>query len=75
MVSSVLISKSLEQLLEVGRSGIEGLVKIPEGKGKSEAKKTPRTCMFGSASLVVINKAVPKTLIQSSALLNCDNGP
>lgn len=31
--------------------------------------------MFGSASLIVINKAVPKTLIQSSALLNCDNGP
>lgn len=38
MALSILISKSLEQLLEVGKSGIEGLVKIPEGKGKSEAK-------------------------------------
>lgn len=38
VASSVLLSESLEQLLEVGRSGIEGLVKIPEGKERSETK-------------------------------------
>ncbi|KAF2987115.1 hypothetical protein EK904_012051 [Melospiza melodia maxima] len=31
---------SLEQLLEVEKSGMEGLVKIPEGKERSEAKDT-----------------------------------
>jgi len=29
---------SLEQLVEVGRSGVEWMVKIPEGKGRSEEK-------------------------------------
>lgn len=38
MASSVLLSESLEQQPEVGRSGIEGLVKTPEAKEKSEAK-------------------------------------
>lgn len=38
MASSVLLSKSLEQLLEVERSGMKGLVKIPEGKERNKAK-------------------------------------
>lgn len=65
MASSVLLSASLEQLLEMGRSGME--VNIPEGKERS-GEKAPRNCMFGSASLIVINKALPKPLIQSSEL-------
>ena len=35
MASSVL---HLEQLAEVGRSGMEWMVKIPEGKGRGKAK-------------------------------------
>lgn len=38
MASSVLLSESLEELLGVGRGGIEELVRIPEVKEGSEAK-------------------------------------
>lgn len=74
VASWVLLSGSLEQLLEMGRSGMEVLVKIPEEKERT-GEKAPRNCMFGSASLIVINKAMPKPLIQSSELWNCGNGP
>lgn len=59
MASSVLHPASLEQLAEVGWSGMEWMVKIPEGKGRTEAKD-PRNCMIGSISLIVIKKAMPK---------------
>lgn len=70
MTLSVLYPGSLEQLAEVEGSGMEWLVKTPEEEGQ----KTPKNYMTGSASLMLINKALPKPLIQSSALLNCDNG-
>lgn len=73
MASSVLHPACLEQLAEVGRSVMEWMVEIPEGKGKSEAKDPKELPDW--FSLIKANKAVPKPLIQSSALLNRDNGP
>lgn len=52
---------------------MEWMVEIPERKGGSEAKDPKELPDW--FSLINADKAVPKPLIQSSALLNRGNGP